>query len=60
MSFLFEFVTCCVQVKYVSLTAVKIWGWVGVGGSGGSGGEVGANQCLPDYKCFHSVLYPSI
>lgn len=54
MSFLFEFVTCCVQVKYVSLTAVKIWGWVGVGG------EVGANQCLPDYKCFHSVLYPSI
>lgn len=29
MSFLFEFVTCCVQVKYVSLTAVKIWGWGG-------------------------------
>lgn len=35
MSFLFEFVTCCVQVKYVSLTAVKIWGWVGVGGRWG-------------------------
>lgn len=41
----FEFVTCCVYVKYVSLTAVKVFG---------------ENQHLPDFMCFHGVLYLSI
>ena len=42
----FGFVTCCVPVKYVSLTAVKV-----LGGK--------RDQCLLDFKCFHGVLYLS-
>lgn len=46
--FFFEFVTRCVSVKYVSLTAVK--GFF----------QRGGGQCLPDFKCFHGVLYLSV
>lgn len=45
LGFLLEFVTRCVAVKSVSLTAVKV---------------LGENQCLPDFKCFHGVPYVSV
>lgn len=45
--FFFEFVTC-VSVIYVSLTTLK--GFF----------QRGGGQCLPDFKCFHGVLYLSV